>query len=494
MEESKRQWWVLATVIIGTFLGGLNQSVANLSLPKIIQEFGIPISLAAWISTAYIIANAVLVPVWGKLGDRIGRKKVYIFGLSIFMIGSVLVGLAWNFSSIIIFRVIQAIAVSADYPTAMAIIAVTFTEGKKRAQALGIWSATMALGSMLGPLVGGPVMDAFGWRAVFFLMLPLGMLGMFMVLKFVKESSASDTKFKFDLLGSITLGIAISALILVLDKGVDWGWSSSNSIITYLVVLLSGTIFYFSEIRHEDPVVDFKFFKNGVFVSTLLNNVIMSMGLMGVVFVISIFMQGYLGYTATQTGLIYLPMAFFMIIFSQVGGKLVGKVHARYVLFVSMLVGSLGVYLFSVFIDARTSPWGIIIPLSIMASGLGFGMAQRTVLITSSVPQNEVGVASSVLALGRNVAGAFGIALATVVLSNSTTKYIFDLAQNSMVNVKTPQVMGGVISLIVVKAQLLGFSEIFKVSAAIVFAGAILALFIKTKTEGSAKHIPVEEF
>lgn len=492
MEESKRQWWVLVTVIIGTFLGGLNQSIANLSLPKIIQDFGIPISTAAWISTAYIIANAVLVPVWGKLGDKIGRKKVYIFGLSIFMIGSLLVGLAWNFSSMLVFRIIQAIAVSADYPTAMAIIAVTFGEGKKRAQALGIWSATMALGSMLGPLIGGPVMDAFGWRSVFFLMVPLGMIGMFMVLAFVKESSASSKKFKFDFLGSITLGVAISALVLVLDKGVDWGWTSSNSLITYGVVLIFGTIFYFSEIRHEDPVVDFKFFKNAVFVSTLINNVIVSMGLMGVVFVISIFMQSYLGFTATQAGLTYVPMAVCMIIFSQLGGKLVGKVHARYVLFISMLVGSLGIFLFSVFIDVRANVWAIIVPLSIMASGLGFGMAQRTVLITSSVPQNEVGVASSVLALCRNIAGAFGIALSTVVLSNSTGRYLFDLAQNSVINVKTPRVIGEVTTLIILKAQIMGFADIFKVSAAIVFVGAIAALFIKVHKHSSTEKVPME--
>ena len=486
MKESTREWWVLVTVVIGTFLGGLNQSVANLSLPKIIQDFGIPISTAAWISTAYIIANAVLVPVWGKLGDKIGRKKVYIIGLSIFMLGSVLVGLAWNFTSIIVFRVIQAIAVSADYPTAMAIIAVTFMEGRKRAQALGIWSATMAMGSMVGPLIGGPIMDAFGWRAVFFLMFPFGLLGLFMVLTFVKESTSYDKKFKFDFTGSITLGIAISALILVLDKGVDWGWTSTNSLIAYFTILIFGIAFYLSETKHEDPVVDFKFFKNNVFVSTLLNNVIMSMGLMGVVFVLSIFLQGYLGYSATQTGIMYIPMAIFMMIFSQLGGRLVGRVQPRYVLFISMVVGSLGIFLFSIFIDIRTSPWGIIIPLSVMASGLGFGMAQRTVLITSSVPSHEVGIASSVLAMMRNIAGAFGIALASTVLTMSTEKNVMNLAQNSVLNVHTPNVVSQFAGLIIIKAQVMGFATIFRVSSIIVLLGAFAALFIKVKKGADA--------
>src|SRR5665213_1302112 len=124
-DKGTLRWWILLTVIIGTFLGRMDQTVVNLALPKIISDFGISVASAGWIATAYIIANAVFVPVWGKLGDTIGRKKVYILGFAIFIFGSALAGLAWNFSSLIVFRVIQAIAASADYPTAMAIISVT---------------------------------------------------------------------------------------------------------------------------------------------------------------------------------------------------------------------------------------------------------------------------------------------------------------------------------------------------------------------------------
>ena len=143
------RWWILLTVIVGTFLGRLDQTIVNLALPKIIGDFGITVSSAGWIATAYILANAVFVPVWGKLGDTIGRKKVYILGFSIFIFGSVLAGLAWNLGSMIVFRIIQAIAGSADYPTAMAIIAITFKQGKERAQALGIWSSSFAAAAVL---------------------------------------------------------------------------------------------------------------------------------------------------------------------------------------------------------------------------------------------------------------------------------------------------------------------------------------------------------
>src|SRR5512133_626853 len=179
-EKINVKWWVLATVIIGTFLGRLDQTVVGLATPKIINDFGITVSTAGWISTAYIIANAVFVPVWGKLGDTWGRKKVYVLGFIVFIIGSVLAGLAWNFPSMIVFRVLQAIAGSADYPTAMAILAATFPKGKERAQALGIWSASFAAAVVFGPLIGGPLIDNFGWRSVFLVNLPVGIIGLVM--------------------------------------------------------------------------------------------------------------------------------------------------------------------------------------------------------------------------------------------------------------------------------------------------------------------------
>src|ERR1035437_7107022 len=195
-DKGSLKWWILLTVIIGTFLGRLDQTIVNLALPKIIIDFSITVSSAGWIATAYIIANAIFVPIWGKLGDTIGRKKVYMLGFIIFIFGSVLAGLSWNFSSMIVFRVIQAVAGSADYPTAMAIIAVTFKEGKERAQALGIWSSSFAAAIVFGPLLGGPLIDSFGWRSVFLVNLPVGMIGIWMALQFINESR-SEVKTKF---------------------------------------------------------------------------------------------------------------------------------------------------------------------------------------------------------------------------------------------------------------------------------------------------------
>src|SRR5271168_2317668 len=244
MEETKPaqknnlRWVVLATVIFGTFLGRLDQTVVNLALPKIIGDFSISVTDAAWISTAYILANAVFVPVWGKLGDTAGRKRIYLIGFIGFIIASGLCAIAWNLSSMIAFRIIQGFAVSADYPTAMAILSVTFTDVKERAQALGIWSAAFAVASVFGPLIGGPLIDHFNWRAVFFVNIPLGIIGLFLAIRYISESVGEKRSAKFDWWGSSTLGIALLALTLVLDQGQTWGWLSFDSIFWYTMTLV----------------------------------------------------------------------------------------------------------------------------------------------------------------------------------------------------------------------------------------------------------------
>jgi len=477
--NSNFEWLVLATVIIGTFLGRLDQTIVNLALPKMISDFGVSVSTGAWIATAYIIANAVFVPVWGKLGDSIGRKKVYILGFLIFIISSVFAGLAWNFSSMIVFRVIQAIASSADYPTAMAILAVTFTDPKKRAQALGIWSSAFAASAVLGPLIGGPLIDLFNWRAVFLLNLPVGLIGLAMALAFVHESVSERKARRFDWWGAITLGGALATLVLLLDKGTDWGWTSGNSLLSYVLISIFSAAFYFIERGHEDAIVDFKFFKSSTFNTVIANNFIVFMGMMGSVFLIPIFAQTFLGMTATEAGYLFIPMAAGFMVSAPIGGRLIGRVKPSYIIAISTFGAGVGIFLFSLLLDPRSGTLDIIIPLSIMAFSLGFGMAQRTSMVTNSVPTHEVGVASSVLALARNIAGAFGIALSGTLIKNISTSKVIAISQNSTINASSPADISQAIGLIELKAQVAAYATVFEVSAVIVLIGAVAALWIK---------------
>ncbi len=491
-ESEVLPWLILATVIVGTFLGRLDQTIVNLALPKIIEDFGISVSASGWIATAYILANAVFVPIWGKLGDTIGRKKVYITGFVIFIFGSVLAGLSWNLSSMIVFRIIQAIASSADYPTAMAILTVTFVDMKKRGQALGIWSSAFAAAAVFGPLIGGPLIDNFGWRSIFLLNLPVGLVGLAMALLFVKESVSGRKNVKFDWWGAMMLGGALASLSLVLDQGQSWGWLSSNSIITYLATIICTILFIVIEKRVAEPIVDFKFFKIPAFVYTVINNFIVFMGMMGSVFLIPVFAETFLGYTATQAGYLFMPMAAALILASPIGGSLIGKVKAKYVIFASTLVAALGLWMFSWYLDIRSTPWDIIFPLFIMAFGLGFGMAQRTNIVASVVPAKEIGVASSILALARNISGAFGVSVFATLLTYISEKNVLTIAKWSSVHTTNPAMVSQFVGLVEIKGQVEAYASVFAISAVIVLIGAFLSFFINVPHERHDIKVHVE--
>jgi MFS transporter, DHA2 family, multidrug resistance protein len=485
------RWLILLTVIIGTFLGRLDQTVVNLAIPKMMQDFAITFTEAGWIATAYILANAVFVPVWGKLGDTIGRKKVYLWGFGIFIFGSVLAGLAWDLNSMLVFRVIQAIASSADYPTAMAIIAVTFKGAKERAEALGLWSAAFAASAVFGPLIGGPLIDTFGWRSVFIINLPVGIIGMAMAILFVKESVGEKKPGKFDWWGALTLGVALTSLVLVLDQGISWGWLSAPSVACYIISAGFFYIFYRIDSVHPEPIVDFKFFRISAFNGALINNFIIFMGMTGSIFLVPLFAQTFLGYGATETGYLFMPMAFCLMLAAPFGARMMGKIEPSIVIAVSTFIAAVGIFLF-IRMDPRSGALDLIAPLALMSLGLGFGMPQRTNIIASAVAEDEIGIASSVLALARNIAGAFGIAIFSTLLNNSIESNVLSIAASSSVNTLDPLIRAQAVGLMIIKAQIEGYHTVFVISAALLVIAAALALTLKVHEKRSGVEVFIE--
>ncbi|HEU4677606.1 MAG TPA: DHA2 family efflux MFS transporter permease subunit [Candidatus Paceibacterota bacterium] len=469
---------VLATVMVGTLLIGLDRTVVNLGLPGMIKDFGITVSDAAWIATAYIISNAVFVPVFGKLGDKFGNRTIYLWSFVAFIVISVAAGAAWNLSSMIVLRVFQGLVGAAIYPTAMALIAKTFTDPDARTQALGVWSASFAVSAVLGPLVGGPLIDNFSWRWLFYVNMPVGILGLFMTLWYLPFDRPTDHKHGFDYQGAATLGVSLSALVLVLERGREWGWLSAESLAAFVVAIVFGLLFYRVERRAHDPIVDLKLFSNPIFSDILILSFISFGGMMGAMFLLPVFAQTYLEYNATETGLLFVPMAFTMMLSAPLGGRLSRVVPLKYLVAFGMAVSAFGIFLFSG-LDVRTSLFELMVPFVIFSFGLGLGMAPMTAAATNAVDPREIGVSSAVLNLVRNIGGAVGIAFFGTILSNLIESNVLDIAQSTVVRSADHSVLATVRMLIVLKAQVEAYGEVFFIASLVMGTGVLAAFLLK---------------
>ncbi len=487
------QWLVLATLMIASFLGRLDGTIVNLALPKIISDFGITVSEAAWISTAYIIANAIFVPVFGKLGDLIGRKPLYIFGIVGFTLTSMLAGLSFNLPSLVIFRVLQAITVSIDYPIALSIIAYTFEDKAQRAQAMGMWSGIFAAAVVFGPLLGGPLIDHFGWRSVFYINVPLGILGTVMAFEFIQEPVAKIKGLKnFDIWGSILLGISLGTMVLVLDQGQSWGWRNIRSIVSYIISVTTLILFLLVERVQKEPVVDLKFFKIPAFTAAITTSFISFLGMIGALFLLPIFAQNFLGFSVTKSGYLFIPMALCLMIAVQIGARISQKFQPRFVTAFGMFF-SAAMLLSFIGIDIKWTFWDISWRLGLFASGLGVGLAPLTNAATSTVPIHEIGVASSILALARNLSGAFGVAIFATILTNSTTGNLIAIQIHSLINTTDPKLLSAIPALMITKANILAFATVFKTAALFMAIGGVSALFVKEAKRGTPdEHHPME--
>lgn len=482
-------WLVLTTVMVGTLLIGLDRTVVNLALPKVISDFGITVSTAAWIATAYIISNAIFVPVFGKLGDLFGNRVIYLWSFVGFIGVSILAGFAWDFSSLIVFRILQGLVGAAILPTAMSLIAKSFTDPKARAQALGIWSSSFAISAVIGPLLGGYLVDNFSWRWVFFINLPVGIAGLVMTLLFLSHDRPGE-RGAFDWLGTLFLSGAISSLVLVVDRGQDWGWLSPASVLCYAGTLVFGALVYAWETRHEHPVIDFKFFHNPVIVSVLIVSFISFGGMMGAMLLLPVFAQTFLGYTATQSGYLFIPMALALPIFAPLGARLANAFNPRYTVSFGMALSALGLYLL-IHLDPAMTSSDFIFPLVLFGAGLGLGMAPLTNAATTAVPLHEVGMSSGLLNLTRNIGGAFGIAIFSTILTNATNANVLMVAQNSHILGSTPAILAEAEKLITLKASLLAYGTVFGYAAAAMLVGAAVALFF-LRTSAKETDIPPE--
>jgi EmrB/QacA subfamily drug resistance transporter len=414
---------LITGLIIAMLFGALDGTIVGTAMPRIVGELG-GLSLMTWLTTAYMLTSTTVVPIAGKLADLLGRRVVYVTGLVVFMVGSALCGMANNMTELIIYRGLQGIGGGIMMPMAMIVIGDVFT-GKERAKWQGVFGGLYGLASIIGPQVGGFIVDHLNWRWVFYINLPVGILATIFIAMGLSKYKA-EGPVKFDLAGMVTMVVGVVSLLLALTFGGDkYEWTSWQIIALFAVALVFLTLFVFVERKAEEPILPMHLFKHRTF--TVLNGIgfLMSVGMFGAIMFVPFFMQGVVGVSATKSGTIMTPMMITMIIGSIVGGRTVYKIGVKSQLFIGMVVMAAGFSLLST-MDVDTSEWTATLYMIILGLGMGLVMPILTLALQESFPKSELGVVTSSSQFFRAIGGTFGMTVLGAIMNHRSSQLLDD--------------------------------------------------------------------
>ncbi len=422
-EESRAKWLTLGAMCFALFMMMLDNTVVNVALPTIQQKFNATTAALEWIVNGYTLALAVLMVTMGKLGDIFGRKRLFLIGLTAFTLASFACGIAPNLGSLIFFRVLQGIGGSIMMPGTLSIITATFT-GKERAQAIGIWAGISGLALAAGPIVGGLLVEYANWQSIFFINVPIGIVALIVGLRVVRESSDPTAARSVDYLGVLTLTPAIFALTLALIEGQGWGWVSGRILGLFATAILFLLAFVVAENRQANPMVQFGIFRSRAFLAANVITFVLTFGMFGTIFFLTLYMQNVLGYSAIQSGLRTLPMTALIIVCAPLSGRLVGRIGGRPIVFSGLSLVGLGLFIDSRRLTAH-SAYTVLLPSFILIGiGIGFAMSPLSTIAMGAVERTKAGVASGVLGMVRQLGGVFGIALLGAIFANRSHAHV----------------------------------------------------------------------
>jgi DHA2 family multidrug resistance protein len=416
-EDERYAWQVLGVVMIGTLMSALDTSIVNVSLPAIMADFGSSLDEIEWVVTAYMLAFATLMPLTSWVRDRWGHRSLYSAALIIFTVGSVLCGLAWSLPVLIFARVLQALGGGALTPVGMAMISEVFPP-KERGKALGYWGMGVIIGPAFGPTLGGWLTKVFGWRSIFMINLPIGIIGVIMSLRILRHDKPHESTHKpFDVWGFAFLSVFLVAFLLGLSKGEHEGWTSTYILSCFWVSGLSLVGFFLVESLTTHGIVDLGLFRDPIFSASMVVTVVRSVALFGGSFLLPVFLQQLRGLDEVQTGLILLPGSLAIGAMMPATAKLTDKFGPRLMTAVGLVGVAAFMYMYRD-IDVNTSSWDIIFPTIIRGVGIALLFTPVMTTALNSTPRPKVGMASAMLNLASQIGGSMGIAVLAMVLDH----------------------------------------------------------------------------
>ena len=413
MSQAPTPWALTLTLMIGTIAAVMGASTVNTALPAIIDGLGLPLDQASWIATAYMLANVVAIPSAAWLGRLLSPRVLFAVGVAGFLGGSILCGLAWDFSSMIAFRVVQGLAAGLIMPTAQAMLFEAFP-AEKRGFAMGVYGLGALMGPSIGPTVGGWLVTIFGWRSVFFINMPFAVASLLMLGALPRAARGRDLV--FDAPGFAWMAVFLTSLQLAVANGAHLGWGSPWVLgaLALSGVSLAGLLW--RELTTPHPLLDLRVFKHLTYNVATVISMIIGLGLFGTTFLLPLFLGNLLGYSALQIGLVMLPGSLAMGVMMLVSGRLSDGLDSRVLLAVGLLIFSAGLYqqtLADASASAAFHAWAN------FWRGLGMGMvfSPLSAVAIGGVPPGMMAQATGLFNLTRQLAGAIGIAAFNTLLS-----------------------------------------------------------------------------
>ena len=432
------KWLALVATCFGILMALLDVTVVNVALPVLQSELDASFSDLQWVIDAYTITLAVFLVTAGRLGDVFGRKRLFIAGLGIFTTGSLLCALSADFtigglSNIQILwgaRVIQGLGGSIMLPVSLSIISATF-EGRERGTAIGIWGATTGLATAVGPVVGGLLVEKVSWQSIFYLNIPIGLVGILLSVWAIRESRDEGAPRAVDLFGLATITVGLFCLVLGLIQGESKGWSSAYIITLFSVAAVSLIVFVVGELRIKNPMLDPRLFKNRSFTGAAITAFCLSAGLYSLLFFLTLYLQNSLAFNPLQTGLRLLPLSAIVLFVAPLAGNLTGRIGPRPILFAGMAALAIAVLLMTrISGQYQQSDWILLLPAFFLA-GIGNGLVNPPIstVAVGTVRPAKAGMASGVNTVARQVGVAFGIAFWGALLATRYNNYVQDRIQ-----------------------------------------------------------------
>ena len=512
------KWWVLANVMVGTFMAVLDISIVNVGLPKMMAVFGAGVDKIEWVLTGYLLIFAVMLPSSGWIADHFGYKKSYILGLLLFTAGSLLCSLSWNENILIFFRIIQGAGAGFIMPVGMAIVTREFPPNQ-RGMALGFWGVAAAASISLGPLVGGYLIDNFSWHAIFDINVPIGILGIAATI-IIQREYKTETARKFDLLGFISMSTFLTFFLLALaDGNADWntgGWTSNFIISCFAIAFVSFAVFLITEFNIEHPIIELRLLKNYNFGVANILLFIFGIALFGNSFLLPLYLQNSLGYTALQAGLVFFPVGILQAIMSPIAGKMTDTLNPKIPIIIGTILLTISMYMFG-FFSLSTEHGQIMLPLYIRGLSLGLLFIPLSTVALLEMPKEKLAQASGLFNTIRQIGGSFGVALLGTILTRRVKFHMSNYGQtidqtsaqfkNAVYHLQhfVQGQVGGTMNDAALRAKILiaknlgaqafvnGINDDFLISAALTLVLLIPVLFLHTKKQGKREKIEIME-